>query len=313
MVIGILPAVYTACTQWGTEEFWPQLIAFGSLAAMVVFFGLLYRIIYRQRAEVVDDDTSLSAALTQVRRYNWSKFWIVSAWLTGIYTFLFWVLHSAMTQLVSVLAYTLLLIAIALQAEFKTRKVQQQLTQNSGKNVYTDEDDKWIFGLFYNNPADRHFVVNRRTGMGMTINLARVGGKIVMAVSAILLLSMPFFGVWMMDEEFTPVTLRTEGTAIVAGHTSDEYRIRYGDIESATLLDELPAGRRTNGTGMATVLKGSFDLDGIGPCRLCLDPRSAPFIEIETAGQIYILGSSDSDETYAVYSAFAALGVGVAK
>ncbi len=313
MVIGIIPAVYTACTRWGTDGFWPLFIAYVFLAAMVILFGSLYYTIYRQRAEVVDEDTSLNAVLTQVRRYNWIKFWMISAWLTGIFTLLFWALHSIMAQPVSVLAYTLLLFAVALHAEFKTRKIQQQLTQSSGKDVYTDEDDKWLFGLIYNNPADRHFMVNRRTGMGMTINLARIPGKTVMAVTAILLLSMPFWGIWMMDEEFTPVTLRTEETVIIAGHTSDEYRISYEDVESATLLSVLPEGRRTNGTGMASVLKGSFDLDGIGPCRLCLDPRTAPFIEIKTANQIYVLGSSDSNETYAVYCALAALDTGVAK
>ena len=311
MVIGMIPLVDTACTQWGTDEFWPMLIVYASFAAMVILFYFLYRIIYHLKAEVVDENTSTSAALTQVRRYNWGKFLILSAWLTAIYTLLFWLLRSPMAQIVSAVAYSAILIAVALQAEFKTRKVQQKLTENSGITVYTDEDDKWLFGMFYNNPSDRHFMVNKRTGMGMTVNLARMSGKILMAFSVLLILAMPFMGVWMMHEEFTPVTLRTEGTQIVAGHTSDVYRISYGDIQSAELLSALPSGSRTNGTGMATVLKGSFHLEGIGPCRLCLDPRCAPFLEIKTAERIYVLGSSDSSETYAVYSAFAALGIGV--
>jgi len=311
IAISLIPPVLTLITEKSGDDFWAMLTTYAVMAAMVVLFYFFYRIIYRQRAEVVDENTELSVALTQVRRYNWGKCWIWSAWLTGIFNLTFWIFRkdSGNSILIASLLYSAVLIAVILRVEFRTRKIQQRLTVNSGKSVYVDEDDRWKFGMFYFNPDDRHFMVNTRIGIGTTINLGKPSGRAVAVLTVLLILAMPLVGVWMMRAEFTPVSLRAEETRLVASHTSEVYAIGYSDITSAKLIYKLPSGRRTNGTGMDSVQKGSFDLDGIGPCRLCLDPRSAPFLEIEAGGRVYILGSSDSSETLTVYAALSRTAV----
>jgi hypothetical protein len=107
---------------------------------------------------------------------------------------------------------------------------------------------------------------------------------------------MPFIGVWMMREEATPVSLKVEGTQIIASHSGTVYQIDFSDIISASELALLPNGTRTNGTAMETVLKGNFKYDGIGPCRVCLDPRVPPFLVLTADSRTYILGSSSPAE-----------------
>lgn len=266
-----------------------------------MFFYFLYRILFHQKAEVVDDNTSINAALTQVRRFNWGKCWLLVTWLTGVFSLVVWMFpENGLAILIAAVAYSAATIVFVLSAEFKTRRLQQKLTEGSGRSVYTDDDEHWIFGMLYNNPNDRHFIVNRRTGIGTTINLAGPGGKILMLISLLIILAMPFFGLWMMREEFTPVTLTVSGTAVIAGHDLTVYDISFSDIRSTYLLNELPDGTRLMGTGMDTVLKGRFRFDGIGPCTVCLDPRTPPFIVIVTADDTYILGASDTVQTEAV-------------
>ncbi|WP_122638724.1 MULTISPECIES: DUF5808 domain-containing protein [unclassified Romboutsia] len=46
--------------------------------------------------------------------------------------------------------------------------------------VYSvDDDDNWIFGSIYNNPNDPSLFVQKRFGIGWTVNIGSVKGKIV--------------------------------------------------------------------------------------------------------------------------------------
>jgi hypothetical protein len=77
------------------------------------------------------------------------------------------------------------------------------------------------------------------------------------------------------------------------------------DIQSAYLLDALPGGIRTNGVGLATLLKGRFSFDGVGPCSVCLNPQVPPFIVITTAEDTYILGAADEAQTLEIHALLA--------
>ena len=59
--------------------------------------------------------------------------------------------------------------------------------------------------------------------------------------------------------------------------------------------------KRTMGTGMPSVLKGKFSTPW-GSSNVCMDPRTAPYIYLETdEGKRYLFGSSNAAETEAVY------------
>ena len=53
-----------------------------------------------------------------------------------------------------------------------------------------EEDDKyWILGAgFYNNPDDPALFVPKRVGVGYTINIGRTGGKVIMILTALIIL-----------------------------------------------------------------------------------------------------------------------------
>jgi uncharacterized membrane protein len=311
--ITLVPVIHSIIALRGHDEFWPLMSVYLSFFALAAVSWFLYKVVFRQKAEVVDGNTAQNAMLTQIRRYNWGKSWILIIWLTAVFDIVFWLsgFDSAAVLLLTV-AYTVLLMAFVLHTEFKTRRMQQKLTQESGRAVYTDDDDKWLFGMFYNNPNDEHLMVNKRTGIGMTMNMAKAPAKILMGFVVLVLLSMPLIGLFIMHEGSTPVGLTFDGTQLAAHHTGKVYDLDISDIESAYLLDALPSGGvRTNGTAMETVLKGNFRYDGLGDCRVCLNPQVPPFIVVETAETMYIFGSNDAGETHSVYKALLNLGVSV--
>ncbi len=195
------------------------MIVYLTFAVMTGGFYFLYRVVFHQKADVVDENTPVNAALTQVRRYNWGKCWLFVTWMSGLYSLVIWLFgKNGIVMPAASVAYTLALLVFLVNAELKTRKIQQRLTAESGRSVYTDDDDNWIFGMLYNNPKDRHLMVNRRTGIGTTINVARPAGKIIIVFTVLLILSLPFFGLQMIRMETTPVSLTVTDAEIVAAH-----------------------------------------------------------------------------------------------
>ena len=136
----------------------------------------------------------------------------------------------------------------------KVRRLQEELTQESGRGFYVDEDDYWIWGMFYYNPYDKKLLINDRTGMNVSFNLARRAGKIIMFLLVLLLVSMPFMGVWLIYEERQPVELSYENGVLTASHTGTSYEIREEEIESAELLTEQIPLSKVNGSGMESLL-----------------------------------------------------------
>lgn len=295
MAISLIPCVLTL-DLWGTSSFWPMetvyLSMFGCILLMVV---MTYRGLHRQRAEMVDERTELTLALTRVRRYNWHKMMLLTAWLTGGLSFLMYAAADHMVWiLIGTAVYTVVMLALAMHTEFTVRRVQEKLTKDCGESLYVDEDEHWLWGLIYYNPHDKHVLKNNRTGMNMTVNLATTGGKIAALLTAVMILLLPFAGFWMIAEEFTPIKVYIEDDTLVADHLKEEYVIELEDICSVSVVNELRNVRKDIGTNMDHLLKGQFRVEEYGVCQLLLDPQTEAFMVVETEEDTYIF-SMDED------------------
>jgi uncharacterized membrane protein len=301
------PAFFLSLVPIAVELFrqgdWAMNLFYCINAILVASFYLFYLVLYRQKAEIIDRDTSLSMALTRVRRYNWGKFWIVISWVTALYNLGSWLfVRNSNGILITTALYTVVVVIASIQTEFGTRKAQEKLTDASGKDLYLDDDQYWINGMFYHNPHDKHLIINARVGINTTINLARPAGKVLMAATLLMIIAMPFIGVWLVSEEFTPITLEMTVSALDVQHTSLVYSVPLADIQQVELLEVLPHTTRTYGTGMDTLLKGRFRVEGVGSVSLCLNPKVPPFILIRTQDRAYIFGEADGAATRRTYA-----------
>jgi len=272
----------------------------------IILFCLFYHLIFRSRAEAVNEDVTLTMALTRVRRYNWGKFWIIVSWITGALNLSLWAFnYSELGFLISVLVYTMVTIIAAFITELTVRTAQQKLTAGNTGDSCLDDDDYWLFGFLYNNPNDEHLLVNARVGMNMSINLAKPAGKVYVALGALCIAALPFMGIWMWTEEVTPAKLVLSETELTAHHTRDQYIIALDTIKAIEILDELPTMTRTAGSGFRNLSKGNFNVTGYGASRICLQPKDPPFLLIQSDGKTYILNDADSSVTRDVYNKLA--------
>jgi len=197
-----------------------------------------------------------------------------------------------------------LLLAIAAPMAVYVMHHNWLLALKQAKNWYSaepDGDKYWIWGIFYRNPDDGKLFVKNRSGIGNTMNLAKPAGRAMAVFSLICVLSLPFLGFWMWNEERTPIKLVLNESALSARHTGDLYVIPLKTIESVELLDKLPRMIRVGGMSLGNFLKGRFRLDGYGVCRLLLRSGEPPYLVIKSGANTYILSDADSRITSEVY------------
>ncbi len=265
--------------------------------------------LYRNRAETVDENDAVTAALTRVRRRAWDRVWLLCAWTMAAVSIGIW-LSTVLSPAAGggAILFTVVLAlgvcAVAVALEFRVRRVQEKLTAGSGEGFYVDEDDKWLWGQIYYDPNDSRTIINARTGVNSTVNLARPGGKAFMVFALILLLGLPVMGLCFDAMFGAPQPLRIEDGTLLAESWGRDYALPLEDIGSAELIDALPKGMvRVMGTGADQLLKGRFRTTW-GDATLCLDPRSGPWLKVEMAdGTLYILGGGEASQTQSVYAA----------
>ena len=286
-----------------TEDWAGGLLVAGCGVGMCALFWILHSAIFRQRAEMVDDNSALTATLTRVRRRRWGVMCVISSWATACFFGLLWFcMHSVLWGMILTVAYTTLLILLALWADLGLRRIQQKLTVAAGRDAYVDEDSQWILGSIYYNPNDRHLMKNDRVGMNMTVNIAHPAGKVLGIACALLILTLPLWGVWLIAEDNTPPALTITETSLTASHLATRYEIPLSEVVDIALLETLPPLSRIAGTGMDTVLKGRFrDGDGMS-CQVCLDPTVSPYLRIETEHKLYYLADRNPEVTRQVFA-----------
>lgn len=287
VILCLLPVV------WDRDFMWIYLM--DAVSVLGCWAG--YRYLYRNRAEVVDANRELTKILSHIRRRNWGKVWLHCAYsLAGINIAMWLLIEQPVWGVVLILLLSMLLILAAVRIEFVTRRVQEKLTAESGREWYTDEDDKWIWGLLYYNPNDNRVMINNRVGLNSTLNLARPAGKVFAGLVALVLIAIPFMGLLLDGVDSKPLDLQLSDTVLAASYGNSVYEIGIGEIEEVELLDELPEDLvRVGGIGAQNLLKGRFRSRELGNLTLCLDPQCPPFLLIKTTdGRLFLFGAREA-------------------
>lgn len=103
-------------------------------AACVLMMWAIFRWCYRNRSEVVDDNTALTQTLTRIRRRAWARVFLVAA---ASFAFMSWaqLLFQGSTNLyfIGMMLPCTVLGIVAFATEMRVRSLQERLTKASGE------------------------------------------------------------------------------------------------------------------------------------------------------------------------------------
>ena len=132
------------------------------------------------------------------------------------------------------------------------------------------------------------------------MNLAKPAGKLLYGILALILVTLPLWGLFLGNGEIT-TDIGADSILIKGG--MHEYSIAIDEVTNVELLNELPVITRTAGTGMPEFFGGDFASREYGKLKVCLNPTSPPYVLVETENQTYLLGTKDAAQTRAIYEA----------
>lgn len=264
---------------------------------LVLLAGLLNRLTFVRRSDLVDDNPDRTMALTRMRRrYRQGRFLALYWYLALAWVGLEVMRYHILAGVAAILLFSLVAFLVAVATQVRLYRLQARLTADSGQGYYADRDADWKWGTFYYNPNDRSRLVNSRTGGGTAFNLARPLGKAALGLAVAVLIGLPLAGVWMAVEERAPVELELTDGILAARQGGSAYVVASEDMDAVQLVEEFPADLlRLDGVESERVCRGNYHSQAMGGSLiLCLDPRTPPWLLVTTKqGERYLLGGPE--------------------
>ena len=264
-------------------------------------------VIDRMKNEIISTDSDVNANYNRARKKTLADLMISFVWVNTLYIAVFLLCYaisgSELLFMISMGIYAVLLMAAIAVCVSRMKKVEQ--TYRVKTDIVMDDDEYWIGGMFYYNPSDKRLNIEKRVGVGSTVNMAHPVGKVLGVIGALSIVASLLMVVWIGMLEATPISLRIVGGSLICHQLRDEYVIPLDEIESAEYITDMNAIRlsRSNGVGMEELLKGDFvELNSVERCKVFLNPEVGSCIRITTSDRVYYVSSATAEETAAVYN-----------
>lgn len=295
------------CIKFYGERLWALSICIGSLAFVTPLFYAVAVWMDKMPTQVISTDSEVNINYARAKKKLWKDLWLACAWVNTFYTagMLLTVSREGSIGrlfLPATAAYVIITIALLFWVLKKKSKLDNFYKDYMDAPV-PNNDDNWLWGMFYYNPRDKHTMVEKRWGVGTTVNMARPAGKAVIILTVVTLLLSLYACIWVILLEFTPIQLSVGNGYLQAGQIKEDYSIPLRSMHNLELVEELPHLSKVSGTGMENLLKGTFRVPEEGRCEVFLNPQNTVFIRFEFAGETYYMSGYDDAETMSVWEA----------
>ena len=282
-----------------------------TFAVCTPLFYLCALLMDRSKSKIISTDIDVNINYARATKKLWKDFSKTCIWFNTLFTAVLLAIvllkNASVDFTIDVILWGSILYCVLLLflCGFIWKKKLQLDEEYADKMDVADENDEnaWIGGILYYNPKDPHTMVDKNFGIGTTVNMATPVGKTTTLIGILACLSIPILCVWMMMEEFTPISLSITNNTLIAEHWKTDYKIPVDSITDVTLLEELPRTSKVSGTGMDNLEKVTFRTSGDGKIQCFLNPQNDLFLRFTADGTIYYMSGFDDEETMAIYDA----------
>ncbi len=272
----------------------------------VSVFG--YIVTKNTRSKVYSDDVEINMALNKSCYSKWS-----SAWVILCYSLFILFLVALVTSLLDLFILFILITVVytstvSLWILFHTKKAIQtdiNLLVDNKNIIVKNYDQFWKYG-FYNNPYDPKVWVDKRIGVGSTINIATLKGKIYYGIGLFIVIFVLIFNTAIsLPYDISSVDVEINANEAVITFGSSTYQIAYDNIDSIDIIDTLPDMSKKVGGATNRVITGSYNVEGYGTSEVYLMRAVEPYIIIKNKDESNVLVNTNSSErTIELYHSF---------
>ena len=323
LVLTVATAYFVAAAerkfQVDTPEAWPFWLLYGTGVGLCLLFLAMHVGVERRPNRVYSEDSQINLAANQLTKRSWTEGLVYASWANGV-SWIFMAIayyrygpdipgavYAIYTGLIF-LAVAALLLPLGLSVG-KRREVLEADTSA----CCIDDDEYWKKG-WYNNPGDRHLLVQDRfNSMNMSMNYGRPAAKVITGVlAAVILGGLVWTAVLLSDFVNVEVVFTQEGdtfTFEAAGYDCSFDRAR---IRSVELLDSMPEENftRTNGGSTEEYHVGYFRGKETGRCMMFLYTGCEPILEIQLDDMTVFANSRQEETTLSWYEELAGQVIG---
>lgn len=277
---------------------WASLFAF-VYPAMGLFMYWLY---LSRPTEVFCESSEVNLACNRVWRRRWSLCCVIIGNAGGALSLLVMLVMSrrpaAPLPVFLLAAASILIVLCTVFFTYQSvRDTQNRYLALADRPMLADDDVYWLHG-FYNNPNDPRINVEKRFGIGFTINFGNPKAKVIAGCGAAaigaLLIGMIALFLAFDTASFSPIVANGEVT-IKAPLYSTAFAL--DEMQEIEELQSIPTGTRTNGLGSSSLLVGHFNLSGYGKSMLFVYNGRPPYLAVHLKDLVVILNGKTPEET----------------
>ena len=293
----------------GSSSVFKGSFALTGLAGIFLFTSVIFMIIAfvmdNLRNEIVSSDSDVNVNYNRAKKKLDADMCAASLWIHAVLLIAaiigFMTVFSEMALIILCVAY--LLSFVVLMAVLVRRRSLLNGMYEHTEDQGVDDDDNWIFGLIYYNPKDRRLNVEKRNGMGATVNFAHPGGKVVGAFLALsmIVVFVSLIYVGMLDS--AEMNLSVTDGKVICHQLRDEYVIDIDEIKEISYNEDVSSLKiiKLSGVGTDKLAKGNFAVANDKSCKTFLSLKSDGYLRIVTDDKTYYINDSSASDTKSVY------------
>lgn len=166
--------------------------------------------------------------------------------------------------------------------------------------INREDDDNYIFGMIYYNPNDPAFFVEKRAGVGWTVNVARPMGKVAMALTALLIIGTIVMTVYASTSMKVNLQIR-EQVVTIKGMYSEN--IDRKDIVELSFEKSIPPiAVKQNGGAIGNKKVGYFRTKDGEKVKLFIEDDKNSVIKIVTKEKTIYINYEEKEKTEALFN-----------
>ena len=259
----------------------------------------------RFRNEVISEDSDININYNRAKKKNMADFSVLFIWINTISIILMIVVMSLCNieiLYLAMFAVYMLVLMIGL-AVFCKRSIAIERRYRKETTIEIDDDDNWILGQFYYNPDDKRLNVEKRIGVGATINIAHPVGKAITIITGLLIVGIFIMLIYIGILSKTPMSINIENDSVVCHQMKDDYVIPISSIEEPVIESgskKLKLNKKS-GYNMDPMYKGKYNVNDENDCIVFLNMDAGEYITFKADGKTYYISDDTAKETEEAY------------